>query len=182
MGRMWTEGSLLSLRKLGGQLDYDVSDEQLLTAFAQLGDAAALSSLVERHSTLVWGVCRRLLRNTHDAEDAFQATFLVLVRKAATIRDKKALANWLHGVARQTAVRVRALSVKRHARETQLTDLPEQIGCEPDAPHELLAVLDQELRHLPYKYRIVILLCDLEGKTRKEAARELGCPEGTVAG
>ena len=127
---------------------------------------------------MVWGVCRRLL-NHHDAEDAFQATFLVLVRKAADVPGQ-AVAGWLHGVARQTAVRVRATAAKRGRRETQVMTMPEPT-VEEARDADLLAVLDEELGRLPDRYRGVIILCDLEGLTRKEAALQLAIPEGSVA-
>jgi RNA polymerase sigma factor (sigma-70 family) len=128
---------------------------------------------------MVWGVCCRLLPRHHDAEDAFQATFLVLVRKAADVPGQ-AVANWLYGVARQTAVRVRATAAKRGRRETQAVAMPEPTAAEVrDA--DLQSVLDEELGRLPGHYRGVIVLCDLEGMTRKEAARQLAIPEGSVA-
>ncbi len=158
------------------------TDGQLLTAFVRQRDETALATLVDRHGPMVWGVCRRLLRNHHDAEDAFQATFLVLVHKAAAVREKEAVANWLYGVAHQTAVRVRATVAKRQGREQPVKDMAEPAAKETDLGHDLLPLLDQELTLLPDKYRVLIVLCDLEGKTRKEVARRLGCPEGTVAG
>ena len=128
---------------------------------------------------MVWSVCRRLLHNHHDAEDAFQATFLVLVRKAAGV-PRRAVADWIYGVARQTAVRLRATAAKRGRRETQVVNMPEPTTPEVrDADWQ--AVLDEELSRLPDHYRGVIVLCDLEGMTRKEAARQLGIPEGSVA-
>jgi RNA polymerase sigma factor (sigma-70 family) len=127
---------------------------------------------------MVWGVCRRLL-NHHDAEDAFQAAFLVLVRKAADV-PRQAVANWLYGVARQTAVRLRAMAAKRRRRETQVVNMPEPtLSTVRDA--DLQRVVDEELSRLPDHYRGVVVLCDLEGMTRKAAARQLGIPEGSVA-
>ena len=131
---------------------------------------------------MVWGVCRRILRNHHDAEDAFQATFLVLVRKAVSIRQREMMANWLYGVAHQTALKARAMIAKRRTREKQHTAMPEPQAPEKDTRSNLQALLDQELSRLPDKYRVAIVLCDLEGKTRREAARQLGLPEGTMAG
>jgi RNA polymerase sigma factor (sigma-70 family) len=131
---------------------------------------------------MVWGVCRRVLPNHHDAEDAFQATFLVLVRKAASIRRREQLANWLHGVARQTARKARATAVRRGARERQVSEMPEPAErVSHDAWDNLRPRLDHELGLLPERYRAVLVLCDLEGRTRKAAAGELGLPEGTVA-
>jgi RNA polymerase sigma factor (sigma-70 family) len=131
---------------------------------------------------MVWGICYRVLSNHHDAEDAFQVTFLVLVRKAASIASRELLANWLCRVAFQTALKVRSTAAKRRIREKQITELPEPELAPKDIWHDLQPLLDQELSRLPDKYRISIVLCDLEGKTRKEAAQQLGCPEGTVAG
>jgi RNA polymerase sigma factor (sigma-70 family) len=177
-----TSGVLQHLRRLAVEDGAGRTDGELLSAFVQRRDDAALAALVKRHGPMVWGVCRRLLRSPHDAEDAFQATFLVLVRKAASIRDRKAVANWLYGVARQTAVRLRAMVAKRHGRERQVTELPEPAAREADPGGDLQALLDRELSRLPDKYRVLLVLCDLEGRTRKEAARLLGCPEGTVGG
>src|SRR5262249_22679724 len=102
-------------------------------------------------------------------------------RKAASIVPREMLANWLHGVAHQTALKARALRAKRRARERQVTHMPEPVVVEQDLWLEMQPVLDQELSRLPDKYRVALVLCDLEGKTRKEAARQLGCPEGTLA-
>jgi RNA polymerase sigma factor (sigma-70 family) len=157
------------------------TDGQLLEAYLSRRDEAALAGLVRRHGPMVWGVCRRVLRNYHDAEDAFQATFLVLVRKAASIASRELLANWLYGVAHQTALKARATAAKRCARERQVTEMPEPAMTEQDLWDDLQPRLDDELSCLPDKHRAVIVLCDLEGKTRKEAARQLGVPEGTVA-
>jgi RNA polymerase sigma factor (sigma-70 family) len=131
---------------------------------------------------MVWGVCRRILRNYHDAEDAFQATFLVLVRKAAFVLPREMVANWLYGVARQTALKARATVARRAGRERQVATMPEPAERDQDLWSDLQPVLDEELSRLPEKYRGVLVLCDLEGKTRKEAARQLHVPEGTVAG
>jgi RNA polymerase sigma factor (sigma-70 family) len=157
------------------------TDGQLLESFVRRREGAALEALVRRHSPMVWGVCLRILRNHHDAEDAFQATFLVLVRKAATVKPREMVGNWLYGVAHQTALKARATRAKRQTRERQMVDAPEPAVKELDLCRDLLPVLDQELSRLPDKYRVAIVLCDLEGKTRKEAARQLGCPEGTLA-
>src|SRR5712691_10850181 len=158
-----------------------LTDGQLLEDYISRRDEAALGALVRRHAPMVWGVCRRVLCNYHDAEDAFQATFLVLVRKAASIASRELLANWLYGVAHQTALKARATAAKRKGRERQVTDMPEPAVTQQDQWCDLQPVLDEELSRLPNKYRGVIVLCDLEGKTRKEVARQLGCPEGTVA-
>src|SRR6516162_4822686 len=158
-----------------------LTDGQLLEAFISRRDEAALAALVHRHGPMVWGVCRRVLRNYHDAEDAFQATFLVFVRKGASIASRELLANWLYGVAHQTALKARTTAAYRRVRERQVMEMPEPVTTEPDLWSDLQPLLDQELSRLPDKYRIAIVLCDLEGKTRKEAARQLGVPEGTLA-
>src|SRR6185437_2866477 len=118
----------------------------------------------------------------HDAEDAFQATFLVLVRKAAWIKPREMIGNWLYGVAHQTALKARATAAKRQGREKQVKEMPEAaIMPEPDLWANLEPLLDQELSRLPDKYRVTIVLCDLKGKTRKEVARQLKIPEGTLS-
>jgi RNA polymerase sigma factor (sigma-70 family) len=158
------------------------TDGQLLEGFVSRREAAALEVLVQRHAPMVWGVCRRIVQNHHDAEDAFQATFLVLVRKAAAIMPRQMVANWLYGVAHQTALKARATRAKRQARERQVTSMPEPEAVErQDLWPALLPLLDEELSRLPDKYRVAIVLCDLEGKTRKEAAEQLGVPDGTLA-
>src|ERR1700688_360934 len=122
-----------------------LTDGQLLEDYISRRDEEALAALVRRHGPMVWGVCRRVLRNHHDAEDAFQATFLVLVRKAASIASRELLANWLYGVAHQTALKARATATKRLATERQLTEIPEQAAAEQDILNDLQSLLDQEL-------------------------------------
>jgi RNA polymerase sigma factor (sigma-70 family) len=158
-----------------------LSDGQLLGGFIERRDEAAAAALVRWHGPMVWGVCRRVLGNGHDAEDAFQATFLVLVRRAAAIAPRGMVGNWLYGVAHQTALKARAMRAKRPARERQVTAMAEPRMERHDPRDDLQAVLDQELSRLPDKYRAAIVLCDLEGKTRKEAAQHLGVPDGTLA-
>jgi len=155
-----------------------MTDCELLARFLENRDEVVLAVLVKRHAPMVWGVCRRLL-NHQDAEDAFQATFLVLLRKAADV-PRQAVANWLYGVARQTAVHLRGSAAKQRRRETQMVNVPEPImpaGRDAD----LRRVVDEELSRLPDHHRCVVVLCDLVGMTRKEAARQLGIPEGSVA-
>jgi RNA polymerase sigma factor (sigma-70 family) len=155
------------------------TDAQLLASFVEHRDEAAFAAIVKRHGRLVWNVCRRIL-GLHDTEDAFQATFLVLCRKAASIRRREMLASWLYGVAYQTALQARRTAARRRAREKQVADMPEP-AIEKDLWNDLQPLLDQELSRLPEGYRVVLLLCDLEGKPRKEAARQLGLPQGTIA-
>jgi RNA polymerase sigma factor (sigma-70 family) len=164
------------------QADSALTDRQLLAAFVDHRSEVAITALVRRHGPMVWGVCRRVLGNHHEAEDAFQATFLVLVRKAATIRPRAMVGNWLYGVARQTARKARALLAKRRMRERLMTHVPDPVAAPQDREDDLLGLLDEELTRLPDKYRVAIVLCDLEGHTRRDAAKELGLPEGTLAG
>jgi RNA polymerase sigma factor (sigma-70 family) len=159
----------------------DREDAELLGRFVETRDEAAFEVLVRRHGPMVLGVCRRVLGNQEDAEDAFQATFLVLVRKAASVTPRSLVGNWLHGVARQTAVRTRALNVKRRAREKPLVALFEPPAPDPERASDWQPLFDEELGRLPARYRTVVVLCDLEGRTRKEAARQLGWPEGSVS-
>jgi RNA polymerase sigma factor (sigma-70 family) len=156
----------------------DLTDAQLLDCYLTGHEEAAFEALVRRHGPMVLGVCRRVLGNAHDAEDAFQATFLVLVRKAATIRPRERVGHWLHGVAYRTALKARHAAARRQAREATMS---RQEAVPPSQPNDWLAVLDQELQRLPEKYRAALVLCDLEGKTRKEAARQLGWAEGTLS-
>jgi RNA polymerase sigma factor (sigma-70 family) len=158
------------------------ADGELLERFVRRRDEAALEALVRRHAPMVWGVCRRILRNHHDAEDALQATFIVLVRRAASVAPRETVANWLYGVARQTALKARQVAAKRNRRERQVTEMPQPTAPEADRLSDLDALLDEQLAALPEKYRVLVVLCDLEGRTRREAAAQLGLPEGTVAG
>ena len=158
-----------------------LTDGKLLECFVNCRDATALEALVRRHGPMVWGVCRRVLPNYHDVEDAFQATFLVLVRKAASITSRELIANWIYAVATQTALKARTTAGKRCTRERLVTVMPEPAVAEQDPWPDLRPLLDKELSRLPHKYRAVIVLCDLEGKTRKEAALQLGVPQGTIA-
>jgi RNA polymerase sigma factor (sigma-70 family) len=158
-----------------------LTDGQLLSRFIELRDEDAFAALIKRHGPMVWGVCRRLLASHHDAEDAFQATFLVLVRKAVTVHPRERVANWLYGVAYMTAHRGKVAAAKAGRRERQVAKMPEPAAAEPSRWDDLRPVLDQELSRLPDAYREVVVLADLEGKTRKQVARLLDLPEGTVA-
>ena len=158
----------------------ELTDAQLLEAYTANRDGAAFAELVRRHGPMVWGVCRRLLANRQDAEDAFQATFLVLVRKPGSVRPAERVGNWLHGVAVRAARKVAKAVARR--RERQVDALPEPAAASEGIWHDLVPVLDEEVARLPQKFRLPIVLCDLEGITRREAATRLGWPEGTVAG
>jgi RNA polymerase sigma factor (sigma-70 family) len=159
-----------------------LTDGQLLDSFFRHHDEAALAVVIRRHGPMVWSVCRHLLRNYQDTEDAFQATFCVLVQKGASIRAKELVGNWLYGVAHQIAVRMRATAARRSIRERHVMELPEPAVAEQASWNDLQPLLYQELSKLPDKYRVLIILCDLERKRRKEVARQLAVPEGTVAG
>jgi RNA polymerase sigma factor (sigma-70 family) len=158
-----------------------LTDRQLLERFAAVRDEAAFAALVERHGRLILGVCRRLLGDAHEAEDVFQATFLVLARKADALRRPDAVASFLHGVAARLARKARS------QRERRRFFGPREVPTSPDVPaavarDEVCRVVDEELRRLPAHYRTPLVLCYLEGKSRQEAAAVLGCSEGAVKG
>lgn len=156
------------------------TDGQLLARYTHSGEVAAFEALVQRHGPLVWRVCRRVLAHEHDAEDAFQATFLVLVRKASSIRKEASLASWLYGVAHRIAVRARAHAQRWRALE--LLDPAASVDVPSEASQrEVQAIVEEELAQLPERLRAPLLLCCLEGRSRTEAARQLGWREGTVA-
>ncbi len=160
----------------------DLTDGELLRRFAAQRDEAVFAAILERHGPMVLGVCRRILSRAHDIEDAFQATFLVLIRKARTLRQPELLSNWLHGVAYRTALMAKSTTARRRRLETQQA-LSRAREMSSDATwNELRPVLDAELLRLPDKYRLPLILCYLEGRSRSEAAKRLGWPEGTVAG
>jgi RNA polymerase sigma factor (sigma-70 family) len=151
-------------------------DAELVRAFARNCDEAAFEQLVRRHGPLVLGVCQRV--HPPSADDAFQATFLLLALKAGTLRDPAGVAGWLHGVAVRTSREAKAVAARRRLKE-RLAAKPEPAPAPPDA--EALALLDEAVAALPARYRAAVMLCDLAEKTRAEAAAELGVPEGTVA-
>jgi len=158
----------------------DADDGPLLARFAADRDAAAFAALVRRHGPLVLAVCRRVTGHPQDAEDAFQAVFLVLARKAGQLRDPGRLGNWLYGVAAKVASRARRAAARRHVREVQAVDPPDPAA--PDAaPPDIGLALHEELAALPAHYREPIVLCDLQGASRAEAAKALGIPEGTLS-
>jgi RNA polymerase sigma factor (sigma-70 family) len=169
-------GALEQLCLAGGGL----TDGQLLGRFLDGREEAAFAAIVRRHGPMVLGVCRRLLGNVHDAEDAFQATFLILARKAASVARREALGAFLYGVAYRTALGAREKAARRRAVERQVEEMPHP-KVPPAEPQDWRPILDRELNLLPERFRSVLLLCDLEGKTRREAARQLGVPEGTIA-
>jgi RNA polymerase sigma-70 factor (ECF subfamily) len=154
----------------------------LLERFVARRDEPAFEAIVRRHGPMVLGVCRRILCDHHDAEDAFQATFLVLARRAKSVRPAEMLPNWLYGVARRTALKAHALNARRRSRERQVTTMP-QPEIIPTVPRDDLSdLIDRELCRLPAKYRVPVILCDLQGLGHREAAVRLGWPVGTVSG
>jgi RNA polymerase sigma factor (sigma-70 family) len=170
---------LRHIRQLVGGVAPERTDRQLLDDFAGRRDEAAFAALVARHGPMVLRVCRRVLSHEQDAEDAFQATFLVLAHSAATIRRREALAGWLHGVAWRTAMKAKRTAARRRARERQ-----PRPSAVPSAPgllwEEVRTVLNEELGRLAEPFRSAFVLCALEGKTGPEAAALLGCKEATV--
>jgi RNA polymerase sigma factor (sigma-70 family) len=157
-----------------------LSDSQLLTRFVRHRDGDAFTALVRRHGPMVLGICRRVLGNPHDAEDAFQATFLVFARKAASVAVPNALGGWLCRVAYRTAREARGPIARRRTKEQQVQDMPDrELGADEEW-NELLPLLDRELDRLPEKYRLPVVLCELEGRSRKAVAAQLHIPEGTV--
>lgn len=155
------------------------SDGALLRQFIQKREEATFAMLMQRHGTMVFHVCRRVLSQNHDIEDAFQMTFLALVQQAARLQHRETVGDWLHGVALHTALKARAMNCKRVTKERS--------AARPDAVEPMQVVdswqqiLDEEIRRLPARYREALVQCDLEQKTRKEAALVLGWNEGTVA-
>jgi RNA polymerase sigma-70 factor (ECF subfamily) len=156
------------------------SDAELLERFVTERDESTFAALVARHGPMVFGVCRRMLRHAQDAEDAFQSTFLVLVRKAASIGRRELLGNWLYGVAIRVASRARLLAARRQTRELVDREHGAVATREPVQSSDSSVVVVEEVGNLPIKYRIPVVLCYLEGRSNEEAADELGCPVGTV--
>jgi RNA polymerase sigma factor (sigma-70 family) len=156
-----------------------LTDAELLERFVASHDEAAFEVLVWRHGAMVLGLCRRMLRHEHDAEDAFQATFLALVRKARSISKREALSSWLYKVAYRVALALRANGTKSATVRARV-DLPGKDSGDEVLWRDLRPVLDEEVKRLPEKYRAPFVLCYLEGRTNEEAAQQLGCPRGTV--
>ncbi len=156
------------------------SDAELLTRYLIARDEAAFEALVNLHGPMVLGLCRRMLRDPSDIDDAFQATFLVLIRKAPAIRDRGLLANWLYGVAYRVAIRARGNLLRRRERETSLAEIETPAMSVHDHLEEVPQALDQELNRLPSRYRVPLVLCYLKGLTHDQAAEEMRCPVGTV--
>jgi RNA polymerase sigma factor (sigma-70 family) len=167
-------------RQAAGPAVPQPSDHQLLEAFTTRRDEAAFAALIARHGRMVLRVCRRVLGHEQDAEDAFQATFLVLAQSGSTIRKREALSQWLHGVAYRTAMVAKRSAARRHKHEARLWDRASQTRPSPTWD-DVQAVLDEEIRRLPEAFRTAFVLCVLEGKSGPQAALELGVREGTVS-
>jgi len=176
---------LRRIRRSAAPSEGHLGDAELLQRFGESGDPAAFELIVWRHQRLVFGVCRRVLRDFHDAEDALQATFLILARKVHSIGRGEALAGWLYRVAYRVAIAARQGRARRRqhqvpiAAAAELARIPSLDG--PAEQGELWAAIDDEVSRLPAKFRAATVLCYLQGKTVDEAARQLGCPRGTVS-
>ncbi|WP_246196657.1 sigma-70 family RNA polymerase sigma factor [Aquisphaera giovannonii] len=158
-----------------------LDDGTLLGRFVESRDESAFEQLVRRHGPMVLAVCRRILANEHDAEEAFQAAFLVLALRGASVIPRGSVGHWLHGVATRTALKLRVASARRRARERSAAVAIDAAVAPWDDRRELAGLLDEELARLPARYRAAVVLCDLEGQSRSQAASRLGWAEGTVA-
>ncbi len=163
-----------------GQPAPDLPDRELLRRYAARRDESCFEALLLRHGPMVLGLCRRMLPGEHDAEDAFQATFLALARGAASVRSAESLGAWLHGVARRLARKARAAAARRRRGEGRAPPREAPGPLEEVSLREARAVLDEELARLPERFRGPLVLCCLEGRARDEAAALLGCPLGTL--
>jgi RNA polymerase sigma factor (sigma-70 family) len=159
----------------------DLNDDQLLERFVAGRDGEAFATLVHRYGRLVHSVCRRVLRHEHDTDDAFQATFLVFASRAASIRKTGSVASWLYGVAYRTAMNARRANRRRDAQQTEVDGVSKDQPFPRAVLREVQAILEDEVNRLPEKHRAAFLLCCLEGKSKTEAARQLGWKEGTVS-
>ncbi len=157
-----------------------LGDGQLLERYLASGDETAFEALVQRHGPMVLGLCRRMLRDQHDIDDAFQATFLVLVRTGRSIRDRNLVSTWLYRVAFRVARQARNRSIRVRSREVQVASLEASADIEAADFREIGPALDQELNRLPEKYRAALVLCYFQGRTHDQAAQALRCPVGTV--
>jgi RNA polymerase sigma factor (sigma-70 family) len=171
-------GHLRSLRDT--QALTEAADAQLLEWFARGHEEAPFAALVRRHGPMVWSVSQRVLLNRHDAEDVFQATFLLLAKKAGSIRKAESVGSWLHGVAHRLALKARLEQTRRQSREKRAADMRQTGSSGETSLPEVQAALDTALGELAEKYRAALVLCYLEGHTQEEAARRLGCPLATV--
>jgi RNA polymerase sigma factor (sigma-70 family) len=169
-------------RVFRGEAISGLSEWQLLARYLEHRDELAFEALVARHGPMVLGTCRRMLSADSDVDDAFQATFLVLVRRASALGPRDAIGPWLHGVAARVSMRARSQAARRRRIETIAPEHAARAAPASDPDGELASLLDQEVNRLPAKYRSPIILCYLEGQTHEEAARQLKWPLGTVKG
>jgi RNA polymerase sigma-70 factor (ECF subfamily) len=178
---MYGKSNELPEAAASGRMANHVSDATLLERFVTCREEAAFAALVQRHGPRVLGACRQILRNEHDAEDAFQATFLLLARKAADMPWRESVGGWLYAAAHRLSLNARAGVLRRHRREIPLGEDMQADPVKEIAQRELRWVLDDELDRLPEKYRAPVVLCYLEGMTNEEAARTLGWPAGSMS-
>ncbi len=169
-------------RLFGSETVAGLADDQLLDRYVARRDESAFAALVGRHGPMVLGVCRAVLKDSAEVEDAFQATFLVLIRKAETIRGREALGGWLHQVAYRIAIEAGADAALRRAREQSAGELAAMRSESEEFPDEMRRILHEEIERLPEHFRLPVVLCDLEGLSRLEAARQLRWTEGTLRG
>src|SRR6266851_5158804 len=183
---------LRHIRRMVGNGDHEETDQELLARFAARHEEAVFERLMDRHGPMVLGVCQRVLCHEQDAEDVFQATFLVLARKAKSIRKRGSLGSWLYGVAYRLALKLHVTAARRRARERQASAMQSrftlsagEMMATPTSTDstwsDLRPILDEELHRLPEKYRAPLVLCYLEGKTNVEAGRMLGWPAGSMS-
>ncbi len=158
-----------------------LTDGQLLDEYVVMGNETAFSALVKRHGPMVRGVCWRVLGNSHDADDAFQAVFLILLRKAKKIVERESVGSWLHGVAYRTAMKAKGAALRRRARERNARVMAAVDETPEIVWRELRPILDEEIARLPEECRLPFVLCYLQGSTNSQAARQLGWSLGTVA-
>jgi RNA polymerase sigma factor (sigma-70 family) len=172
------EGTMQDVAGPGSEAES--ADERLLRDYVASRDGGAFAAIMQRHGRMVFGVCRRMLRREQDAEDAFQATFLVLMRKAPRVGKPKLLGNWLYGVAYRVAGKIRQANLKLRTREAPMVDLPAPETNDDVALRELRGIVDDEVQRLPRRYRGPFVLFYLEGKTAEEVASAFGRPRGTI--
>jgi RNA polymerase sigma factor (sigma-70 family) len=158
-----------------------LSDEELLRQFVDSRNEWAFEILVRRHGPMILGLCQRIIGKMTDAEDAFQATFIVLARKSSTLKQPHLLGNWLYGVAYRIARKAKTLLLRRQQREQLLMETSQSTSESSRIDAELLSLLDEAIQRLPEKYRVPVLLCELQSLSRKEAAERLKIPEGTLS-
>jgi RNA polymerase sigma factor (sigma-70 family) len=177
-----TLGEVLGVihRLYAAQAASHLTDRELVERYVASHDEPAFAALVKRHGPMVLGVARRVLGRGHDVEDVFQATFLVLVRRIASIKRRQSVASWLHGVAQRIALRARTQEIARRRRERRAGSMRSNPSGNELCLEELCSVLDEELALLPEKYRAPLVHCYLQSQSHEQAARELGCPKITV--